>query len=620
MSLVKTNDIIEDDIVSTDNDDSFDQIIHPHIPIIHNIESQQTKTAKLTWSSVSTDLNIIDYQMSSKCNITHLSITTPFDIQQWFDLLSQHPDQVYVNSLINGLKYGVNICYTGDRSVTFTASNSSDSKIYSKFVTEQLIDDCRLNRRAGPFKSSPFTSFKSSPLNVISKSRNDSSLPDKLRLVHNLSWPFISKNQIRSVNIDTVDLLCNLSSLDSAVELINKLTNDGESKCWLYKLDVKSAYRCIPVRQQDWSLLGCKWNDHYYFDKSLPFGLKSSCSIWESYATAAQWIINHHLNINNIIHYVDDYLGFESNLLKAQSSIQSVLEMFNQLGIPIAPDKIEHPTTVIEFLGIIIDTEKRELRLPRPESKLIKLRIMMNEWNLKSKATLKELQSVVGFLSWCSNVVKPGRTFLTRLIQSTSVSINSSLPRNLSNQIKLDLKWWRNYSHHHNGITSISDSKWLSQSDIQLFSDACGTGWGAILNNQYYCYDQWSENDIINYSGDSSLKISSLELLELGNALSSFGYANLLKSKKIELYTDNTAAMTAIKSGTCKNQSLMNIARSMWQISALYDFEFRIQHIKGTDNILADLLSRNLISEFYQACPTAMSTPVPTRLLLMHEW
>ena len=39
------------------------------------------------------------------------------------------------------------------------------------------------------------------------------------------------------------------------------------------KVDLKSAFRMVPVRRQDWELLGIKWKEAYYVDTCLPFGL-----------------------------------------------------------------------------------------------------------------------------------------------------------------------------------------------------------------------------------------------------------------------------------------------------------------------------------------------------------
>ena len=39
------------------------------------------------------------------------------------------------------------------------------------------------------------------------------------------------------------------------------------------KVDLKSAFRMVPVRCQDWELLGMKQKEAYYIDTCLPFGL-----------------------------------------------------------------------------------------------------------------------------------------------------------------------------------------------------------------------------------------------------------------------------------------------------------------------------------------------------------
>lgn len=43
----------------------------------------------------------------------------------------------------------------------------------------------------------------------------------------------------------------------------------------------------------------------------------------------------------------------------------------NQLGLPTAPEKVEEPFSVLTFLGIVIDSNRQEQRLP--QAKLSKL-------------------------------------------------------------------------------------------------------------------------------------------------------------------------------------------------------------------------------------------------------
>jgi len=58
----------------------------------------------------------------------------------------------------------------------------------------------------------------------------------------------------------------------------------------LTKLDIRNAFRLIPVRPEDWHLLGICWQQQYYYERVLPFGLRSSPFIFDRVATAIEWI------------------------------------------------------------------------------------------------------------------------------------------------------------------------------------------------------------------------------------------------------------------------------------------------------------------------------------------
>ena len=63
--------------------------------------------------------------------------------------------------------------------------------------------------------------------------------------------------------------------------------------CFLIKLDVSAAYKQIPVRREDWPLLGFMWRGEYYYERVLPFGLRSSCRLWDLYAAALHFCFMH---------------------------------------------------------------------------------------------------------------------------------------------------------------------------------------------------------------------------------------------------------------------------------------------------------------------------------------
>ena len=74
------------------------------------------------------------------------------------------------------------------------------------------------------------------------------------------------------------------------------------------KADVKSAFRIVPIHPADHSLLGLKWDNLCYFERTLPMSLSSSCSVFEAVSIALEWISIHHLGVKSVLHILDDFL------------------------------------------------------------------------------------------------------------------------------------------------------------------------------------------------------------------------------------------------------------------------------------------------------------------------
>ena len=76
-------------------------------------------------------------------------------------------------------------------------------------------------------------------------------------------------------------------TIDDAYAIVN-LLGPGT---WLSKIDFKNAFRLIPVRPEDWNLLGIFWQGKYYIHTCLRFGLRSAPCIFNRLATAIHWIL-----------------------------------------------------------------------------------------------------------------------------------------------------------------------------------------------------------------------------------------------------------------------------------------------------------------------------------------
>ena len=158
--------------------------------------------------------------------------------------------------------------------------------------------------------------------------------PDKWRLIVDLSSP-----KGYSVNDAIASELCSVSytSVDRAVDFVRHL---GEG-CLLAKLDLKEAYRAVPVHPSDQRLLAVSWQGTTYLDRALPFGLRSAPKLFSALTDAMMWML-YERGIETALHYLDDFLilGPAGSPLCGQA-LQTTLTLCDELGFPVAPEKLK---------------------------------------------------------------------------------------------------------------------------------------------------------------------------------------------------------------------------------------------------------------------------------------
>ncbi len=127
------------------------------------------------------------------------------------------------------------------------------------------------------------------------------------------------------------------------------------------------------------------------------------------------------------VRYLDDFLIVGApGTTECSEYMTILLAVFSHLGIPVASEKLEGPTSVIIFLGIEIDTINMILRLPA--KKLDELQQLIKSWLERRSCHKRELQSSVGKLQHACKVVRPGKTFLRRMFEALSLSYSQATP------------------------------------------------------------------------------------------------------------------------------------------------------------------------------------------------
>ena len=467
-------------------------------------------------------------------------------------------------------------------------ANNARSVIDNPQVIRQLVkDEHEKGRVIGPFDLPPFDRFHTSPLSLKAKKE-----PGKFRLVLDLAYPYDQT----SVNYNIPDEVASVryTSFDSAIDM---LLQTGRHS-YMAKADIKSAFRILPIHPDDYRFLGFSLDHQFYFDACLLMGAASSCSLFEAFATAFHWIIRNKLGLVNSLHYLDDWFFVESSHSACQYDIRVFKHIAKKLGIPLAPEKQEGPSTVITFLGIELDSDRMEARIPR--DKLDRYRNQLDRIVQSDVTTMGDLRTLAGKLNWTLSIITSGRAFLRRLYDSYCHITNPLHTIVINEGLRRDLVVWQRFLSNYNGKHFLMYYPVQDANEINLHADASFKAGAATFKNEWIRIEypeSWSNKGI-----------TFLELFPLVAMLDL--KASYMRDSKIILHTDNYAAMNIINSQTAKPEHIMHLVRHLVLLSLRHNLRIVAKHVPGKLNNIPDALSR--FQEDQEMLESAGLNPNPT--------
>ena len=528
--------------------------------------------------------------------ITSHSITTPLDANLLQDLLQPHHCPDLVTQLVSSMRFGFRIGYTGPR-LPLQAPNLSSAYLHPAVIDKALEKEILAGRVAGPFSHPPFPNLRCSGLGLVPKDDTD------WRLIFHLSAPAgLSVNDY----ISQEDFSLQYHTIDDAVSILVRLGPGA----LMAKADLKSAFRLCPVHPLDWPLLGICWRQQYFVDKCLPFGLRSSPFLFNQLADALQWCLSYYFGVSNSFHYLDDFFfaGSPSSLV-CHNAITHFQLLCDQLGVPLKPEKLVLPTTKMTFLGIHLDSTNQIASIPHDKmaALLTSLRQHVRFYTSKQPVTKRSLLSLIGKLSFATKVIPAGRIFLRRLLDLAHSVPALDAPLHLTEDAVLDINWWLAFAQSWNGEAFFLDPTWTHSPEMNLFTDASSEiGYGAFWNGHWF-QQKWS-------STNHHHSIQWKELYAILIACEVWGHG--WTRKRVLFHCDNQTVVYLWRSGMSKAPTLMHLVRALFFVAARHNFHVTVTHIAGTDNGIADALSRFHLQRFAQLAPDADPdpTPIPARL------
>ena len=308
--------------------------------------------------------------------------------------------------------------------------------------------------------------------------------------------------------------------------------------------------------------------------------------------------------MDKLVHYLDDFFtcGAAADSDECARNLQTIIDSFQQLGVPLAMDKLIGPVSILVYLGIEINTIDQIIRLP--EAKFRELLSELTFWQQRKKCTKRDLLSLIGKLSFAAKVVRSGRIFLRRLIDLSTTVNNLHHHISLNADARADIAWWCDFLPTWNAKSMIPEPAWVTSADLKLSTDASSTIGFGVVYGTHWVYGEWPvEFDSPEFS------IQWKELFPIYLACYIWGHE--WAGKKILFLTDNEAITFIWQRQTSKCKKLMNLVRKIFFIAAEYDFILSLKHISGHYNILADLLSRLQVQKFLDLHPMADKNPTP---------
>jgi hypothetical protein len=238
-----------------------------------------------------------------------------------------------------------------------------------------------------------------------------------------------------------------------------------------------------------------------------------------------------------------------------------------------------------------------------PTDKLSVLKLTLPAWLKRRKCTKRELLSLIGILAFATKVVRPGRTFLRRLIDLSMTAKKLHHHIDLNTAARRDIRWWIEFLPTWNGHNIILDTQSSTSSTLKLYTDASDIGVGIYFNG-HWVSEQWPEfikNDLCKYNIDFR------ELFGIYAAAVTF--AGGLSGKQVIIHTDNLPITYAWHKGTSTSPLIMSLTRAILMTAAMNEFSISLQHIPGERNEEADALSRLKLDTFKLLMPNSDTRP-----------
>ncbi len=412
--------------------------------------------------------------------------------------------------------------------------------------------------------------FIFSSLRLVSKKN------DRWRWIHHLSYL-----KERSVNCN---ILKNWESIEYFIfdQAIITLC-DVDRNAVLIKRDLIDVFYHVLIATSDHWLLEFLWEEKYWIDRFLSFNLHTSSYLFDLFVKDLCWMLIVTLQWNSIIHYLNDFLIIQVNMIEACRYESEFNDLCAQLEFSVNLKKNLTDITCM-FLNIALNLINIIAHLSSDKhQKTIQL---INSTLTKSSLLYEKLQALLDFLSFATKVMIFERVFLRWLFND--LIIIKSRKQSINYSMQQDLLWWKTFLSKWNDVHLLRKHEfrhslylWINTSDLHSMKS-------------YYLHHR----DLSSAASQaffkrfntrlSSKHINVKKMTAILHALTA--WLSLFAKCNLIIYDDNVIVVVDINKIFMREETMLSLRRIVLLMIA-HNICVHAQWISITENRLVDLLS-----------------------------
>jgi len=326
-------------------------------------------------------------------------------------------------------------------------------------------------------------------------------------------------------------------------------------------LDQSSAYWQIRMAEKDKEKTAFSTGSGHYHFNVMPFGLSNAPATQQAYMRK----VLHGMKGVDVM--LDDIIIYSKDEKSHIKMIETVFNRLKENNIRLKVSKCHFFQESIRYLGYIVGFDGR--RVDPDKTKAID--------DFPAPRTIKELRTFLGMATYCRKFIKSFATIASPLFDLTRKNVSWS--------------WSPECEQAFNDIKrALKNPPVLATPDInlpyRLYTDASNTARGAAL-----CQIQGGKERVIAYASqhfnDRERKYSTIEKEAAAMVWAIDVFNPYLKGARFRIYSDHAP----LKWLAGKTNATGRLGR--WQIRIMEcDGLDGVEYLKGSDNCIADALSR----------------------------